>query len=311
MNLYSLKPHLLSKILPSIYGQDFDAVRDSIKKNGGPRYPIWIFQGAILDGNQRVNICRELRIHQDRIRYEEFNGTWDDACQLVWDLNFARRQLNAGQRAAAVQEYYSFLALGDPEVQRNEVDEKSGGTNVPPISNAEAAEKAGTSVRPIKEIKFVAAHAKNPKKVIGEIKRGKRSLHKTAEQLKKVEADGQAEDRLGMLIPVAALPFWERRDEIQSLMDHASDMRVAIGKIKDGDPLYAKLSKRGEMVRELDAMFNQLTGILPSYVCGECNGQMVINGKTCGACKGTGLLSVYEDRNILPREKRANARTGS
>jgi hypothetical protein len=221
--------------------------------------------------------------------------------QLVWDLNFARRQLNAGQRAAAVKQYHSFLVLGDPEIQREKAVVQDG----PPISIDEAAKKANTGKSTIKRIKFVAAHAENPDEVIEEIKQGTRSLDKTVKELK----SDQSEDRLGLSIPPAALPYWERRGEIADMIHHASALRVGLKKIKDGDPLYRRLSKRGEKIREVDSIHNQLVGILPSYVCGDCNGQTIKDGKTCGACDGTGLLSAYFDRQCLPPEKRANART--
>lgn len=112
------------------------------------------------------------------------------------------------------------------------------------------------------------------------------------------------EDALGMEIPSEALPYWNRRHEIQEMMNLASALKVALENISEKDPLYRRLWPIGGMKKELESIYGSLRGILPSYVCGYCNGVKVEN---CSGCKGTGLLSVYFDKN-LPPEKRANAR---
>jgi hypothetical protein len=307
MNLYSLKPHQLSKMFPAISGQDLTAVRDTIKAHGGPWHPVWIFQDQILDGNQRIFICRELRIHEDKIPYQMFEGTWEQACQFVYDSNLARRQLNAAQRVLAVKDYYRFLVLGDVQSQRNQAVKNVGGTNVPPLSNIETAEKAETSLRTVKEVKFVIEHAENPKKIVEELKSGKRDLHQTYQETKS-KSTGRPEDKMGNEIPDGALEYWERRVEIEQIMYHASELRTLIRKIQDGDLLYHRVGNRGNMARDVDSIYNVFTGVLPSYVCGDCKGQLVKNGKVCEACLGIGLLSAYFDEQCLPPEKRANAR---
>jgi hypothetical protein len=115
----------------------------------------------------------------------------------------------------------------------------------------------------------------------------------------------EEEDKHGNPIPAAALPYWNRRDEIEDMMSHASALRVSFSKISESDPLYHRLWPVGGMKQELDGIFRALQGILPSYVCGYCEGTNDV--ENCKGCNGTGLLSVYLDK-ALPPEKRANAR---
>jgi len=57
-----IKKHDLN-IYPAIDGQDYLELKEDIRQNGyDPKYPIWLYQGGILDGWNRIQICAELNI---------------------------------------------------------------------------------------------------------------------------------------------------------------------------------------------------------------------------------------------------------
>jgi hypothetical protein len=115
------------------------------------------------------------------------------------------------------------------------------------------------------------------------------------------------EDLNGERIIGPAVEYWNRRKEILDAMDWASKLRVFLEKIEERDPLYHNLWPVGRMHDELDGIYRAFRGILPSYVCGYCEGQIGRIEK-CSGCNGTGLLSVFMDKS-LPAEKRAHVRT--
>lgn len=119
----------------------------------------------------------------------------------------------------------------------------------------------------------------------------------TAKSIKK--ASDQVEtgpvDKSGVAIPPEALPFWNRRQEIQDILNHISAARSQIRNASESDPLYHRIGRFGEIGRELDSIYQQFKGILPEYVCGYCHGQNIEN---CRGCNGVGLLSEYLRKNL-------------
>ena len=98
-NPYKLEPHEFSRIFNPAYGTDLQHLRDSLKREKKLRFPIIIYENKRLDGNQRIRVCQELRLDP---RCKEFKGTREEALNLVFDLNFARRNMTAPERATAV-----------------------------------------------------------------------------------------------------------------------------------------------------------------------------------------------------------------
>jgi hypothetical protein len=150
MNVYKLKPHPFSTIFPSMIGSDYDYLKDGIKKFGKLRSAVIVFEGMILDGNQRIRACRELRIEP---KYVEFTGTRVEALQLVWDLNAGRRHMTASQKALAVARYTMMSERGRP-------DKLGTGAQL----TGEMAEKVGVSVRSVVNAKWFCVKV-HPKKL--------------------------------------------------------------------------------------------------------------------------------------------------
>jgi hypothetical protein len=79
-------------IYPEIRGDDYTRLSNDLQANGyDSKYPIWIFEGAILDGWNRKKICDELQIAPV---YKNFNGTNIEAFNLVIRSNNRRNMTN-------------------------------------------------------------------------------------------------------------------------------------------------------------------------------------------------------------------------
>ena len=86
-----------SKLVSPLSNQEYEMLKDSIKKDG-LHYPIVVnSKGEILDGHHRYKICKELDIPiKNEIKY------FDDPIEekrFVIDINLKRRQLNDFQKA--------------------------------------------------------------------------------------------------------------------------------------------------------------------------------------------------------------------
>lgn len=90
--------HRYAKLFRVADSDDQAYLRDSIKRSGLIE-PIMLFEGAILDGRHRYKACI---ITGTEPRFEEFTGTHEEAVRYVLGKNLARRQLKAGERAAAI-----------------------------------------------------------------------------------------------------------------------------------------------------------------------------------------------------------------
>ena len=93
MDLLDHHPH--ADLFPLLSGADFDALVADIKVHG-LRIPIVLHDGKILDGRNRHRACIRAGVEP---RFEDFDGTSDEALALVVSLNLARRHLTTPQRA--------------------------------------------------------------------------------------------------------------------------------------------------------------------------------------------------------------------
>lgn len=75
--------------------EEFEGLKEDIRKNGLLN-TICIFNGKILDGRNRYNACKELKISP---KYYQFKGTEEEAFYFVISLNLTRRHLNPAERA--------------------------------------------------------------------------------------------------------------------------------------------------------------------------------------------------------------------
>lgn len=87
-----LKPHPLTELMPQMRPQEYKALKADLAENG-LRDDIWLFEGKIIDGCNRDQICRELEI---KPRYREYIG--DDPVGFLKSCTL-RRNLSDTQKA--------------------------------------------------------------------------------------------------------------------------------------------------------------------------------------------------------------------
>ena len=88
-------------IFPEAKAEDFLRLKDDIEQNGfDPSQPITTYEGAILDGWNRMNACQQLSIAPV---FTDFTGSAIEAIDFVMRTN-KRRNLNSGQWATIAAE---------------------------------------------------------------------------------------------------------------------------------------------------------------------------------------------------------------
>jgi ParB-like chromosome segregation protein Spo0J len=136
-----LTAHPLTEQFPEIQGSEFDELAASIKADG-PKEPITLFEGMILDGRNRYRACIAAGVEP---HFQEFTG--DDPVKFVIEKNVLRRHLTASQRAMMA------ATLATAERGRPQ----GNGSNLAPLSNAGAAKALKVSGHSVKHAKKVQA----------------------------------------------------------------------------------------------------------------------------------------------------------
>ena len=101
----TLEQHSLN-ILPAIQGSDYERLFNELDENGyDKKFPIYLYEGKILDGQQRYGICQELGIEP---AFKNFEGTKTEAIQFMLRTN-KRRNLTSSQWATIASEATEIL----------------------------------------------------------------------------------------------------------------------------------------------------------------------------------------------------------
>lgn len=123
--------------------------------------------------------------------------------------------------------------------------------------------------------------------------RAKRDIEEAEEEAAKEEGAKVVElpvDNTGVRITVEALPYWQRKQEVQDFLTAISRLRSLLKeREEDGDRLFEFVAPH---VREgLASAYTSMTNAMPHAVCLECEGHPSLN--KCAFCHGTGLISKY------------------
>ena len=117
-----LEPHPLSKLFPQILPEDFDKLAGDIKLHG-LHHPIVLYQGKILDGNNRYRACEDAKIAP---KFTDFTGDAAAARNYVISANIHRRHLTAEKRREIIAE----LLKADPTQSNRQVAEQAKASDV-------------------------------------------------------------------------------------------------------------------------------------------------------------------------------------
>lgn len=107
-------------------------------------------------------------------------------------------------------------------------------------------------------------------------------------------------DKLGTPIPLDALPYWNRQQEVQDILSQISKLKMKVVKARQGeDALWMVIDNF------VEARFDQLHSVIsqakPFTVCSQCQGSPTLNG-SCTLCHSTGLISKFKWDNVTPKE---------
>ena len=98
--------HQYATLLPVMSWWEYGRLRDAIAIDG-QLVPAVIYNGRLLDGRNRCEVCRELGI---RLRVTDFAGTDEDALAYVLNVNQYHRELTKSQRAAVAVELIPYIS---------------------------------------------------------------------------------------------------------------------------------------------------------------------------------------------------------
>jgi transposase-like protein len=132
--------HSLTQKYPPMEAEEFAAFRADLAAHG-QKNPIWLFEGKVLDGRNRLRACLELGL--DPV-FAEFAGTEAEAVAFVDSQNLHRRHLSREWRQQRVREMrdhgMSYRAIAQ-ELGTSAMtilrDASSGVTNVTPEHSAQ------------------------------------------------------------------------------------------------------------------------------------------------------------------------------
>lgn len=111
-------------------------------------------------------------------------------------------------------------------------------------------------------------------------------------------------DSVGRIIPNGAVAYWNRKREIQMLLEA---IKLAVEQISSGheskDLMFSEIPESA--VADLKSAYASIQCGIPYAVCPQCQGHPEVQPKgECRLCKGRGLVSKFR-WNTVPAETRA------
>jgi hypothetical protein len=94
---FDLPDHPDASLFPMMPPDELDALAEDIKKHG-QREPIYVHQGMVLDGRNRLKACRIAGVEPD---FREWNGHGSPV-DFVVSMNLHRRHLTSEQKRAVI-----------------------------------------------------------------------------------------------------------------------------------------------------------------------------------------------------------------
>ena len=165
-----MKFHPAAELFPLLEGEEFEKFKADIQKNGCLESIIFL-DDMILDGRNRWRACQELGIEP---QVEDFEGLYPgvDPVEFVISKNLHRRHLNESQRAMVAAKIANL-----PQGVRKD---RAANLQVLPITQESAAKLLNVSERSVADAKAILKKA--PKQV-GQIERGKKTIHKAKQEM--------------------------------------------------------------------------------------------------------------------------------
>ena len=180
-------------LIPPLTDEEYEGLRDSILHEGC-RDALVIWDGVLIDGHNRYEICEKYGIPYDTVEMEFANR--DEAKLWIYTNQLSRRNLLAYQRAVIALEMKSFFAEKAKENQRGgqggillsqkSVEAKSVDTQ------KELAKVAGVSHDTIAKVEKIEAKA--TPEVKEQLRKGGMSINQAYKDIKREEKRQEREE---------------------------------------------------------------------------------------------------------------------
>jgi len=196
----------------------------------------------------------------------------------------------------SIQKSYAYILIKSAKIEvENEAKYTSSEQQPPPVSDnknnghptpPKSEEKQESRPRNSTDENFHNSGNRNS------VKSGSKPTSKT----EKVELD-----KVGTPIPIEALPYWERQQEVQDILSQISKLKSKVLKAREcEDPLWMVVDNFvGERFDQVHSVISQAK---PFTVCTQCMGTPSMNEAGCHFCHSTGLISKWKWDNCSPKE---------
>lgn len=189
MDPFKAKVHQAAALYPMLEGEAYKELKDSIHKNGCRNPVVLTNDGTVLvDGRNRLRVCRELKVEPDIVLLpEEYDD--QDIIDYVTDQNLNRRHLTPSQLQMVGAKMIPMYAEAAKKRQGARTDLTSG-RGRPEVqnfgrTNEHIAKKLGVGKTGIKNATKVL---KKSKKLTQQVEDGKISVNKAVDLIEKGEA---------------------------------------------------------------------------------------------------------------------------
>jgi len=224
------------------------------------------------------------RIRNKKLWPKDKYSSFEDYCERRWDVTASRaRQITDAEsvRASLPNAVANLITnerqareLGKvPEALRKDVvneAKKNGPLTAKSIQTAAQSVTMVTPPQPLKMGKTDLPTSKN-----GPTKRP------------------PVYDEIGWVIPDPALPFWDRREEIQDALNDVSRIKCMVADAKEAqDPMFGKVGNG--VINDLKAAYTHLLEAKPYAVCTTCGGFFNVQPTGCSFCGNKGLISKWQ-----------------
>jgi hypothetical protein len=258
-----LQPHPFTAVYPMMPSHEIDELAADIKKHG-QRVPIVLYGGKILDGRNRYEACKRLKIDPKTV---QFGGKSPQ--EYVTSTNLLRRHLSTTDRAKVA----ALMSIESPKGAPT-VNAPNGA-----ITQEKAAKALGVSRRSVTRAK------------------AKLEGRKPSEQ-KSETNDSEPVDSMGVVVPAGARPYWRRQSETKEIQARIAAAKKAVKALNADDPMYAEVNLNG-VLSDLGNAMNRFASAIPAHVCPYCKG---VKPDNCKACKSRGVVSEYFWKTAVPTE---------
>lgn len=294
MSAKSYEQHEYGQLIPKMLSKQFAELHASIEQSGVLQ-PIKLYEGKVLDGWNRYNAVEDIqsngRTVPGVVKFEQFEGTPEEALQYVLSTNLARRHIAEDKRVKLALSIREQMEKLKPEASSEELD-------------AEAAKQAGTSKRTVQRATEVERKA--PEEVVEAMKEGKikpstalklakvdkkaakKAIEKAAKTGKATKATVReatgVKDVKGRPVPRKLHSVFEAAD---ILSDQVEVLKSVMKKLKQCSDDYPQCYTTA-IIRNLESVSSVIKAEQAAWICKACDGEGEKEGKKCNVCKGRG-----------------------